>query len=402
MANSYIYPAFSFISFIWLFLALNKPISIPKYPSILFFFIMSMSWCLFANFNGTDMPEYLHYFSVLNFNNLALYGVPNEFTVALFPSLLKATFSISDEYILMIAHRVFTFSFIPSAILLFVKNRSNFLPIFTCCIVFVFLLPYSFLSLVNIITNGFSLSLLCFSLLLILPFLNLHCSDNNHRYLLQRNVFVAILLFLSCFAHGYGTVSVFLLIIGGIFIGLLSYLRIITFKRKFSSLLFTSLLILPLCFVVSVFLFKLLSSTYSDSTILISCIICSVTIYLSRNMFNLYAPSCLNHASYIHFRSKVNFLWYLLFCLSFISVALGVFGGGDAAERFVAGSINLNILFFIYYGVHYRSNYQLRSLNINSPYLSSTVIPFLNFCILFILLVMNVYFYNSTAFLSNI
>lgn len=402
MENSVIYPILSFISLFYLFLFLNKPVYISKYCATALFFVLSSFWCFFAGFNGDDMVNYLDYFSRLNLNYLGLYGSPIEFTVALFPALLKATFSITDERTLMIAHRLFTFSLLPSVILLFVKNRSNFLPIFVCLIVFLFLLPYTFLSLTNVILNGFSLALLSYSMLLILPFEGYQYTTDYRRYLFKRNIFIVILLYLSFFAHGYGTISVGLLIIGGIFISALAKFRILSFKSKFSSLLLTSSIMLPLCFVTGRILLTKLTSTNFDESILLSSSICAFTIYLSRSMFNIFTPSSLNDILHINLRSKVNYFWFLVFFLSVVSIILGIFGGGDAAERFVAGSLNLNILFYVYYAVMYRNTSKLRLENINTLNRRSFFLPFLNCSLIFVLLVMNIYFYNSQAFLSNI
>ena len=401
MESSFIYPFFSFFSFIWISFALNKPIRIRKYYSIFFFFVLSSLWCCLLGYNGSDMVHYLDYFRDLRFDNLGFYGSPLEFTVGLFPALLRHIFSISDPYLLMTFHRLFTFSFIPTLILLFVKNKSFFNEFLSCFITFLSLLPYTFLSGANIILNGFSLSMISYAFLLIL---SLTISTNNGfcpQFNLKRYVIISILLFLAFFAHGYGTGSIILLTMCFSLICILLKLRLLTFKRKFLSFLLITLFFLPFCFLVSIKLSSLLTSKLFDNTLLLSSLILLLLILLSRSMFNLQSPNSYFDSKYIKYRSYINLLWSLLFCLSISSIFLGILGGGDAAERFIAGSINLNILFYVYYGVQFRNNLSLRSANISSRNCNLPV-PFLNACFLSIIFVMNTYFYSSQAFFLNL
>ena len=108
MESIFIYPFFSFFSFIWIFLALNRPIRIRKYYCIFCFFVLSSLWCSLLGYNGTDMVHYLDYFSDLRFDNLGFYGSQLEFTVGLFPAFLR---HIYRYYLLVTFHRLFTFSF---------------------------------------------------------------------------------------------------------------------------------------------------------------------------------------------------------------------------------------------------------------------------------------------------
>lgn len=405
------YPLFAFIGLLFFFLICYCRCCLSKNLCLFLYFALASSWVFFQEFNGDDMQTYLDVFGQYGFDQMSFYGNSLEFSIGLFSSIVKSVFNIHDPLQIAFVFRFFSFVLLPLASIFFSLNSRQSCVTFLGCIVFLLLLPYTWLSATNIINNGFSIT--CFTCLFISAFVRLVLFAERFELFSFYAAYVFLLIFLGIFSHLYG-IAIFLFVLCQcLAFRILSGLRLTRDFGSFSNFAFFYLLsLIPL----SIFGGRFLTSRIFDSTIAISSSILVFLLLASRVLMVRYFRDF-----QVLFRRKVALAqcWKHMVGVSFFGIVTGFFGGGDASERIVTSLVGIVFLFCITIcaKVSLTSVSNLcvspvvSAFRLNGqPVLSNPPLPWRagswsaprEFVLVSILLLaMNVYFYNSSAFVLN-
>lgn len=382
---------------------------------VILYCLIACFWVSNQNFNGDDMDTYLTMFGSYSFGAMTFYS-NLEFSVGLITSVIKYILDVSDPKSIAFYFRIFSFALLPTISILFGKNAFQRNLIFLGNIIFLLLLPYTWLSATNIINNGFSIT--CFSCLFICMLVKFVLFEEPFCCFSPFSAFAFLLLFLGIFSHPYGLFVFVFLLCQFLAFRALKLLRLVSISfEAFGSFANFALFYLLLLFPLSVYGTSFLSSRIFDETILVSGVMLIFLLLLSRSILtSLFARPVFSSRQQILLAQW----WKHLSGISLFALATGLAGGGDASERFIASVLGITIIFSVV--VFSKASFTSSQSLVNSFYpltpqpsnmfvlpssvisLRTSVSSFVTIgfiAVLTILAAMNVYFYNASAFLRN-
>jgi hypothetical protein len=405
----WVYPLLSLISLLLLFVVINYGHNFSRWLCLLIFLPMSLLWASSVGFGGDDMPTYLSYFHSYSIQNPFFEGSPFEFSVGVVSSILRLAFQKAES--VAVAFRILIFSLIPSLVIITGCSTPKATTArFSCLLFYLFLTPYTFLSASNIVNNGFSMAMLSYALVWSLAVI-------YSRVLLggkvsMRLAFVVFALcFFAAFAHPFGLSSVFILALSLACLISLKKLRLLSLIRKTDRMPRYILFVLPVFCSLSFVIVSRLTSTYPDESLLVSAFVLFFVLVCSRiqlhgciQIFTL-QPACLQSLKI--FTSSSNLIWMNLASLSAFSIVLGLIGGGDASERYIAFCIQAVLIYSVFLEVYVfpfaRAGLQSSHCTLHSSLRTTlSTRSILRFYPLAVALAMNAYFYLSNSFYANI
>lgn len=398
MTYYYIYLSI-FGSIISIFI-LSRSLIIGRQISLFLYLLMSIPWVLYMGFCGQDMPTYLTLFASYSFKNPFTWSYL-EFSVGLITSFAKIFLPINaSAESIATAYRFWVFVFLPSVLIFYSPNKFCSTLRFLCFLFFISLSPYTFLSASNIINNGLAISLLFYFLVSVFSY-NASVLRENFKI----SFYEWLLLFFGAFAHPFGLGIVIFALISLIVFSIIRRIGLVNVTTRFSSPLRYIAFLLPPAIISASLTISYLSSRVNDETILISSLILIVAVFLMwlcvRRL--TLALNCLPKKYLTRFLGTYSFSLFILSFLIFFSfyvISLGAFGGGDAAERFIASLISwsfISVLIFNHFISLISSSYLFDDFSLNK-----SSIHFNSFVAFSLLCFMSFYFYNSDAFWLNI
>lgn len=401
MMTSYIYPILSFMVFIASLFWYCKATVLSRISCSFLYLVVSCLWILNLGFCGADIPTYLRMFSAYTIYNPFFYSY-SEFSVGIFTGLLKLFNPTDNAYLIATLYRFFVFGIIPFALILFSPSSRVSSVRLGSLLIFLALTPYTFLSATNIINNGLAYVFIYYYLLVALTRRLLSHSKSQPFTWLE-----LFFLFFAAFAHPFGIGIIALSFFALTLFNLLRRLSMFTFSSKLASGQYPFLIIAPLAFFFTLAALPRLSSTLTDSTVLVSSTIMIISLlFFRKSLLSFVSHRISGLSGYLNDCGVYSWGLFSLFCLfSFFSVFIVLLGGGDAGERFVGSLISwLTLLSLLLLHARMFSN-PLRMLK--SEFSSRFVRPhslsihYEAFFLLILLGVQSLYFYSSNAFLHN-